>query len=238
MESDLVSIEEKRTEENVTLQNTTEESSVLQKRLLNVHTELTNHSNQKNFLEERLENLSERQHRLQDQEQSHRNLLNEATLQVTDCGDLLESIRQQKNELSVKLTELDSQTHGLHSKIIEGEKQLEDLRYQNNTAQSRIESLQQIQSHYEGFKDSVKIFMQLMHENPDKKKQFGVSGLFADYISVSSEELEMVSQVMAEVLDWVVIERAEILPQIESFCVDNQIGQLPVSYTHLRAHET
>ncbi|GIT71237.1 MAG: hypothetical protein Ct9H300mP28_10510 [Pseudomonadota bacterium] len=108
-------------------------------------------------------------------------------------------------------------------RVIEGEKQLEDLRYQNNTAQSRIESLQQIQSHYEGFKDSVKIFMQLMHENPDKKKQFGVSGLLADYISVSSEELEMVSQVMAEVLDWVVIERAEILPQIESFCVDNRL---------------
>jgi len=226
MESDLVSIEEKRTEENTTLQNATEESSALQKRLLNVHTELTNHSNQKNFLEERLENLSERQHRLQDQEQSHRNLLNEATLQVSDCGDLLESISQQKNELSVKLTELDSQTQELHSRIIEEEKQLEDLRYQNNTAQSRIESLQQIQSHYEGFKDSVKIFMHLMHENPDKKKQFGVSGLLADYISVSSEELEMVSQVMAEVLDWVVIERAELLPQIESFCTDNEIGQL------------
>ncbi|GIT71238.1 MAG: hypothetical protein Ct9H300mP28_10520 [Pseudomonadota bacterium] len=63
MESNLVSIEEKRTEENATLQNATEESSVLQKRLLTVHTELTNHSNQKNFLEERLENLSERQHR-------------------------------------------------------------------------------------------------------------------------------------------------------------------------------
>ena len=71
MESDLVSIEEKRAEENVALQNATEENISLQKRQLNVHTELTNHSNQKNFLEERLENLSEKQHRLQDQEQSH-----------------------------------------------------------------------------------------------------------------------------------------------------------------------
>ena len=163
-------MKKKRTEENAALQNATEESSVLQKNLLNVHTELTNHSNQKNFLEERLENLSERQHRLQDQEQSHRNLLKEATLQVTDCEDRLESISQQKNELSGKLTELDSRTQELHSRIIEGEKQLEDLRYQNNTAQSRLESLQQIQSHYEGFKDSVKIFMQLMNDNPEKKK--------------------------------------------------------------------
>jgi len=226
MESELASIEEKRTEENTALQKATEESLVMQKRLLNVHTELTNHSNQKNFLEERLENLSEKQHRLQDQEQSHRNLLNEATLQVTDCKDRLESISQKKNELSGKLTEIDSHTQELHSKIIEREKQLEDLRYQNNTAQSRIESLQQIQSHYEGFKDSVKIFMQLMDENPEKKKQFRVTGLLADYISVSSEELGMVSQVLAEVLDWVVIERAELLPQIESFCSENELGQL------------
>ena len=226
MESDLVSIEEKRTEENAALQNATEESSILQKKLLNVHTELTNQTNQKNFLEERLENLTELQHRLQDQEKSNRNLLNEVTLQATDCEDRLKSIVQHKNKLSEKLTELESHTQDLHSKIVEGEKQLEDLRYQNNTAQSRIESLQQIQSHYEGFKDSVKIFMQLMHENPDKKKQFGVSGLLADYISVSFEELQMVSQAMAEVLDWVVIERAELLPQIESFCTDNEIGQL------------
>lgn len=226
IESELVSIEEKRTEENSALQNATEESSVLQKRLLNVHTELTNQTNQKHFVEERLENLSERQHRLQNQEQSHRNLLQEATLQVTDCEDRLGSINLQKNELSEKLTEFESHTQELHSRIIEVEKQLEDLHYQNNTAQSRIESLQQIQSHYEGFKDSVKIFMQLMLENPEKKKQFGVSGLLADYISVSSEELEMVSQVMAEVLDWVVVERAEMLPQIELFCAENELGQL------------
>ena len=143
---------------------------------------MTNQTNQKHFVEERLENLSERQHRLQNQEQSHRNLLQEAMLQITDCEGHLESIYQQKNELSGKLTELESHTQELHSRIIEGEKQLEDLHYQNNTAQSRIESLQQIQSHYEGFKDSVKIFMQLMLENPEKKKQFGVSGLLADYI--------------------------------------------------------
>ena len=130
---------------------------------------------------ERLESLSERQDRLQDQEQSHGDLLKEATLQVTDSEDRLESISQQKNELSGKLTELDSRTQELYSRIIEGEKQLEDLRYQNSTAQSRLESLQQIQSHYEGFKDSVKIFMQLMNDNPEKKQIFGISGLPVSY---------------------------------------------------------
>ena len=225
-ESELEIIEKNRTEENIALQNASEESSVLQKRLLNVHTELTNYSNQKNFLEERLENLSEKQNRLQDQEKSHRNLLKEVTLQVTDFEDQLENISQQKNNLSEKITKIDSQMQELNTKIIEGEKQLEDLRYQHGTAQSRIDSLVQIQSHYEGFKDSVKIFMQLMHENPEKKKQFRVTGLLADYISVSSEKLDMVSQVMAEVLDWVVIERAEILPKIESFCAENELGQL------------
>ena len=226
MQSKVVIIEEKRAEENAALQNATEENTTLQKRLLNVHTELTNHSNQKNFLEERLENLSEKQHHLHDQEQSHRNLLKEAMLQVTDCEEILENIGQQKNKLSENLSELDSQTQEIHSRIIEVEKQLEDLHYQNNTAQSRIDSLQEIQSHYEGFKDSVKIFMQIMHENPKKKESFGVSGILADYISVSSEELEMVSQVMAEVLDWVVIDRSEMLPQIELFCAEKELGQL------------
>lgn len=238
IESELASIEEKRAEENNSLQISTEESSVLQKKLLNVHTELTNQTNQKNFLEERLESLSERRHRLQDQEKSHKNLLKEVTLQITECENHLEGIDQQKNELSGKLAELENHSQELHSRIIEGEKQLEDQRYQYNTAQSRIDSLQQIQSHYEGFKDSVKIFMQLMHDNPEKKKQFGVTGLLADYISVSSEDLEMVSQVMAEVLDWVVIEQAQKLTQIESFCTENELGQLQFVAMDRPASET
>ena len=106
MEEQLVSIEEKRTEENNALQNATEESSALQKRLLNVHTELTNQTNQKNFLDERLENLAERQQRLQDQEQSHRNLLQEATLQVTDCEERMESINLQKINYQISLLNL------------------------------------------------------------------------------------------------------------------------------------
>ena len=65
-----------------------------------------------------------------------------------------------------------------------------------------------------------------MNDNPEKKQIFGISGILADYISVSSEELGTVSPVMAEVLDWVVIERAEMLPKIELFCSENEIGQL------------
>ena len=226
MESELASIEDNRSEKNIALQKATEEFSTHQKRLLNLHTELTNQTNQKAFLEESLENLSERQNRLQDQEQLHKNQLNEVTLQVTDCEDRLENIVDHKNKLSVKLSELESHSKELNSRIIEKEKHLENLRYQNNTAQSRIESLQQIQSHYEGFKDSVKIFMQLMHDNPEKKRKFGVAGILADYISISSKELENLSQVMAEVLDWIVIERAKLLPQIELFCSENELGQL------------
>ena len=68
--------------------------------------------------------------------------------------------------------------------------------------------------------------MQLMHDNPEKKRKFGVAGILADYISISSKELENLSHVMAEVLDWVVIERAKLLPQIELFCSENELGQL------------
>ena len=69
MQAKLDIIEGNRSEENQALQKATEETSALQKRLLTVHTELTNQTNQKNFLDERLENLTERQQRLQEQEQ-------------------------------------------------------------------------------------------------------------------------------------------------------------------------
>jgi len=226
MQAKLVIIEEKRVEENETLQKSNDETSILQKRLLTVHTELTNQTNQKNFLDERLENLTERQQRLQDQQQSHKNLLQEVTLQVSDREEQMVTMRLQQEELSGKLAELESSIEDQHLKRIEEEKILEDMRYQKSTAEARIESLQQIQSHYEGFSDSVKIFMQLMQDNPETKKQLGVSGLLADFITVPTDTLDIVSPVMAEVLDWVVIERAEKLPQIEIFCAEHELGQL------------
>ncbi|MBT5086402.1 MAG: AAA family ATPase, partial [Deltaproteobacteria bacterium] len=171
MQAKLVIIEEKRAEENETLQKSTEETSVLQKRLLTVHTGLTNQTNQKNFLDERLENLTERQQRLQDQQLSHKNLLQEVTLQVSDREEQMVTMRLQKEKFSGKLAELESSIEDQHLKLIGEEKKLEDLRYQQSTAESRIESLQQIQTHYEGFSDSVKIFMQLMQDNPVTKRQ-------------------------------------------------------------------
>ena len=226
LQAKLVNIEELRTKENSALQQASEDASVLQKRLLTVHTELTNQTNQKNFLDERLENLTERQQRLQDQEQSHRNLLQEATLQVSDSEERMQSIRLQKEELSVKMAEFESQLADQHMQLTETETQLEDLRYQHSTAQSRIESLHQIQTQYEGFSDSVKIFMQLMQEDPETMKKLGVSGLLADYITVSEEILAAVSPVMAEVLDWVVIEHAVDFPELEIFCTEHDLGQL------------
>ncbi len=226
LQAKLVNIEELRTKENSALQQASEDASVLQKRLLTVHTELTNQTNQKNFLDERLENLTERQQRLQDQEQSHRNLLQEANLQVSDSEERMHSIRLQKEELSVKMAEFESQLADQHMQLTEKETQLEDLRYQHSTAQSRIESLHQIQTQYEGFSDSVKIFMQLMQEDPEIMKKLGVSGLLADYITVSEEILAAVSPVMAEVLDWVVIECAADFPELEIFCKEHELGQL------------
>jgi len=53
-----------------------------------------------------------------------------------------------------------------------------------------------------------------MQDNPETKKQLGLSGLLSDFITVPADTLDIVSPVIAEVLDWVVIERAEKLPQI------------------------
>jgi len=57
-------------------------------------------------------------------------------------------------------------------------------------------------------------------------KKLGVSGLLADYITVSEEILAAVSPVMAEVLDWVVIECAADFPELEIFCKEHELGQL------------
>ena len=226
MQAKLVIIEENRSREDETLQKYTEETSVLQKRLLTVHTELTNQTNQKNFLDERLISLTERQQRLQDQQQSHKNLLQEVTLQVSDREEQMETMSLQKEKISRELAEIESRIEDQQLELIEEEKKTDDLRYQHSTAKSRIESLQQIQEQYEGFSDSVKIFMQLMKDNQKTKKQLGVSGLLADFISVSPKSLDIVSPVMDNLLDWVVIEQAKMLPKIELFCVNHDIGQL------------
>ena len=81
------------------------------------------------------------------------------------------------------------------------EKNFEDLLYQKNTANSRSESLQQIQKQYEGLSDSVKTLMQLMDENPETKTKLGILGILADFVSVSNKIMDSLSPVISEVLD-------------------------------------
>ena len=223
---DLEKVEDERSKENEELQKTNDELSEVQKNLLSVHTELTNQNNQKNFINERLENLSERQQRLQAQEKSHISLLHETSEKVSDIEKRLEKIIIRKKELSGMLSTSENKLSKQQLQLDETEKQLEDVLYQKNTAKSRVESLQQIQKHYEGFSDSVKILMQLMEENPETKTKFGILGLLADFITVSSEILDDVSPVLAEVLDWVVIESADTLQQLEVFCSEHELGQI------------
>ena len=82
----------------------------------------------------------------------------------------------------------------------------------------RLESLEKIQNSYEGFRDSVKTFMHLMQEDAKVTKRLGVKGIIADFVNVTPEVLEQSASVLGEVLDWVVLEKAQVLTQIESFC--------------------
>tara|TARA_B100000700_G_scaffold318594_1_gene412055 strand:- start:309 stop:3887 length:3579 start_codon:yes stop_codon:yes gene_type:complete len=223
---DIEKIEKTQSIENDKTTKLNEKLSYIQKNLLHVHTELTNQKNQKNFIDERIENLTERHQRLQDQEKSHKNLLNESNLEVSKGQERLQEIDLRKKKLSENLKavedNLTKKTHVLNDL----ESNCSDLIYQKNTAKSRSESLQQIQKQYEGLSDSVKMLMQLMYENPETKKNLGIVGVLADFVDVSKKITDSVSTVIAEVLDWVIIEKTVSLQEIELFCEKNELGRI------------
>ena len=76
-------IEKSQSKENENTNLLKDNLTDIQKNLLRVHTELTNQKNQKNFIDERLENLNQRQARLLDQEESNKSFLNESNLEVS-----------------------------------------------------------------------------------------------------------------------------------------------------------
>ena len=226
IEASIVEIEKEKSEEGDALHEASSRMQQMQKNLLRVHTELTNQTNQGSFLVERLDSFLERQKKLQEQDQSHRELHEEVGKKLSGSHERTLSLRQLLDTLEEKIQVFDQSIETESEAIADAESQLIEVQYQQSVARSRLESLEKIQNSYEGFSDSVKTFMHLMQEDPEEMERLGVLGIVADFVKAEPEAVEQGASVMAEVLDWVVLEKADRMSLVESFCNKQDIGAL------------
>ena len=168
---------------------------------LRVHTELTNQTNQGSFLVERLDSFIERQEKLQEQDQSHRELHEEVGKKLSGSHERTLSLRQLLDTLEEKIQVFDQSIETESEAIADAESQLIEVQYQQSVARSRLESLEKIQNSYEGFSDSVKTFMHLMQEDPEEMERLGVLGIVADFVKAKPQIVEQDGSVIAIVVD-------------------------------------
>lgn len=226
IQNEISRIEEARFEEEVALQDLNEELRQMQKRLLTVHTQLTNFTNQKGFLEERLENFYDRKQRLHEQSTANEKILMQTGDKVSQTQGQVDTLEAEKENLQRDLETLRTGYENQAEQLALLEMQLKERQYLHNTTLSHLESLRKIQTQYEDFSDSVKMLIQKLHEFPEEKQALGILGIFADFVTIDPEFLEKVAPVMTEYIDWVIVEKAEKLPQIEGFCASNELGRL------------
>ncbi|HIL88227.1 MAG TPA: hypothetical protein EYM25_05875, partial [Deltaproteobacteria bacterium] len=226
LEAEVAEIERVRAEQNDVLQEATSVLQSLQKRLLKLHMELTNQTNQRNFLEERLTQFQERLQRLQVQRDANAELVRQAEVWTHASQQQLDSLQAQQATLEVQVEELGLHSSRQESELDELDQCIRELRFQHGADRSRLESLQQIQGQYEDFSDSVQQFMERLREQPQLREKWGVRGLLADHLVAEPDWLEQVAPVLAEVLDWIVVEHSAQLPKLAEFCQQESFGSL------------
>ena len=226
LETEVAEIERARTEQHDVLQEVTSVLQSLQKRLLKLHMELTNQTNQRNFLEERLTQFQERLQRLQGQRDANAELVRQAEGRAHASRQQLGSLQAKQTTLETRVEALGLSSSQQESDLDELDQRIRELRFQHGASRSRLESLQQIQGQYEDFSDSVQQFMERLREQPQLREQWGLRGLLADHLIAEPEWLEQVAPVLSEVLDWIVVERSAQLPELAGFCQQEGFGTL------------
>ncbi len=226
LQTEVERIENSRQEESDILHALNDELQEFQKRLLTIHTNLTNQTNQKGFLEDRMDNLHERYNRVQEQEKTNQQLLEEANSKVTHTQTKINGLLAAQSEIQERLQQLEAKISAQEKEFVANEIKLQETQYLYNTTASRVESLEKIQNQYEDFDESVKSFLTLLQEAPDQKESMGILGVLAEFIQVGPEMLPKVAPAMADYLDLLVIEKTEHLAEIEEFCRENEMGRL------------
>ncbi|MGK5095289.1 chromosome segregation protein SMC [Deltaproteobacteria bacterium TL4] len=219
-------IDDSKHEEETILRDLTEELREFQSRLLKIHTQITNQTNQKHFLEERLENLQERQELLKEQERSSQKMSEAANLKLQESQGKVGETQSCLDGIKAEVKKLLQQNVELSQLMEQKAKRVQEAQYQYHTTLSHLESLEKIQTQYEDFSDSIKQLIQHFHEVPEDKDRLGVLGLLADFITISSENIPKVTPVMTECLEWVIVKNSSFLQEIEFFLKAKGWGQL------------
>ncbi|MBF0288315.1 MAG: chromosome segregation protein SMC [SAR324 cluster bacterium] len=219
-------IESSRQEESDILHALNEEVQEFQKRLLTIHTNLTNQTNQKGFLEDRMDSLHERHLRTQEQEKNNQQILQEAENKVAQTQTKINDLLTSQVDIQKRLQVLEEKISSQEKEFEANETKLQEMQYLYNKTSSRVESLEKIQNQYEDFDESVKSFLTLLQDAPEDKERMGILGVLAELVQVDPEILPKVAPAMADYLELLVIEKTEHLAEIEKFCRENKIGRL------------
>ena len=226
LEEDVDQVEQSRQQEGNVLHTLNEATQALQKQLLAIHTRLTNHSNQKGFLQDRLESTSERGTRLEEQRLSNEAYLRETHEKATRTGEKVNRLQTEQEQALQSLQELEAAHADHQRKMAEHERRLQERQYRFQTTTSHLESLRSIQDQYEDLDESVKSFLMLLKKSPAEKKRLGIIGVVAEFLNVEASHFAKVAPALVDYLDLLLVEKAAFLPEIERFCQQQEMGRL------------
>ena len=228
LREEIEAVEATRLGETEALQEAQQQLQAAQRDLLRLHTDLTNQTNQRGFLGERLEQQEGRRLQLHTQQQTGETLLLTLQQQRQEQQTRLEAQQQRQEALEQQRDDLDAQLAEQATQVTQAETQLREQQIQLDSKRSRLQSLQQIQLQHEGFGDSTRAFLEQLEQHPEAAEALGVVGLLADTVEAHPEALEAVAPVLAEMLDWVLVRSTQNLPALERFCQQHQLGRLNV----------
>ena len=226
LEEEVEQVEQSRQQEGKVLHTLNEATQALQKQLLAIHTRLTNHSNQKGFLQDRLESTSERGIRLEEQRRSNEAYLRETHEKATRTGEKVNRLQTEQEQALQSLQELEAAHADHQRKMAEHERRLQERQYRFQTTTSHLESLRSIQDQYEDLDESVKSFLMLLKKSPAEKKRLGILGVVAEFLNVEASDFAKVAPALVDYLDLLLVEKAAFLPEIERFCQQQEMGRL------------
>ncbi|MBF0279408.1 MAG: chromosome segregation protein SMC [SAR324 cluster bacterium] len=226
LQAEVNRIEASRVEESDILFTLNDEVQEFQKRLLAIHTQLTNHTNQKGFLEDRLSNLNERQLRLQEQIQANQLQLQQAESKVGQTQEKISRVEAIQKGIHQRLEQFEAELSLQEEQLLLNENRHQKKLSEYQTTQSHLESLTIIQNQYEDFDESVKSFLDLLNRSPEDKKRLGILGVLAEFLTMDPPLIAKIGPALTEYLDLLLVEKTENLAAIEQFCRENDVGRL------------
>ena len=221
LESDRIQENEALASQNNLLQN-------LQQNLLQTHTKLTNATNQRNFVTERLEQQKTRLLELGEQHVQAQYHVQEAKQKLSKSSGRTSVLEEEQEQLHDALQDLRLEHDEQQEVLQERRNQLKFLLSEFQKLQSRLNSLQEIQERYEDFSDSVQQLLRYFHQHPAEKEKIGFLGVFADFTILNTDNPKILVPILENMLDWVILEAIQDIPKLEKLCQEQNFSRLEV----------